>query len=181
MAGAQRMVEKVAGAREARVCGIHGGGGNAGETKRAGRVLDLARQRMRRVRLLRTLCRRGNIDENAAVLDLDGVGGNAILLEAGLAEPAAAVKLPIVPGADDVFAIEAPVAQGPARMIARVRDHAESSIPERDRDLATPCGGALKRCLGKVRGSADIDPVFICHGDPSLDATGSALGSASPG
>ena len=108
----------------------------------------------------------GNIDENAAVLDLDGIGGNAILLEAGFAEPAAAVKFPIVPGADDVFAIEPPVAERPAHMIACVRDRAELSVPEGDRDLAILCGDALERRLGKVRGGADIDPVFICHCDP---------------
>ena len=64
------------------------------------------------------------------MLHLDRIGWNRILLKAGFALAGAAVEFPIVPGADDVFAVEAAFAQWSPDVIAGVRHHAELSVLE---------------------------------------------------
>src|SRR5262249_36518934 len=92
---------------------------------------------------------------------------NAILLEAGFADAAAAVKLPIVPGADDEFAVQPTVAKRPADMVARVRYGAEFPVLERDGELPVHRGNAPERRRGKLFGGTNIDPVVIFgHDDP---------------
>jgi hypothetical protein len=86
---------------------------------------------VRLVRALGTLVAGGKVDENAAVLDLRRVGGNAVPLETWLTETAAPVKLPIMPGADDIVAIKPALAKRPADVVARIRNRAEFPILER--------------------------------------------------
>jgi hypothetical protein len=113
------------------------------------------------VRALRALASGGKVDENTAVLDLHRVGGNAVLLETWLAYAAAAVKFPIMPGADDVFALKAALAKWPAGVVANIRNRAEFPILERYCKLAVPCLDASERRPGKLVRGADVDLVFI--------------------
>jgi hypothetical protein len=83
---------------------------------------------VRFVRALSALAAGGKIDQNAAVRDLHRVGGNAVLLETGFTDAAAAVELPIMPGADDIVAIEPALAKRPADVVARIRNRAEFPI-----------------------------------------------------
>jgi hypothetical protein len=83
---------------------------------------------MRLVRSPGALAAAGKIDENAAILDLHWIGRNAVLLETGLACTAAAMKFPIMPGADEVFAIQPALAERPADMVAHIRNRAECPI-----------------------------------------------------
>jgi hypothetical protein len=86
---------------------------------------------VRFVRALRALAAGGKVDENAAVLDFHRVGRNAVPLETGLTDAAAAVKLPIMPGAYDIVAIKPALAKRPPDMVARIRNRAELPILER--------------------------------------------------
>ncbi len=115
--------------------GIHRRRRDAGEPQRPGRALDLARKRMRIVRRLGALGGGGDVDEQAAVLDLDRIRGNAVGLETGFAEAAAAVEFPVVPGADDVVAVESAFAERAADVVADVRHHAERAVLERYRQF----------------------------------------------
>src|SRR5712691_7568878 len=155
------------GARKTRVCHVHGRGRDPGEAQRSCGTLDLARQRMGFVRDLRALAAGGNVDEDAAVLDLHGKRGNAVLLEPGFADAATAVKLPIVPGADDEFAVQPALAKRPADMVARIRYGAEFPVLERYRELLVHRGDTLERRRGKLFGGTNIDPVITFgHDDP---------------
>ena len=58
--------------------------------------------------------------KDATSVDLDWIGRNAVLFEARLANTATAVKFPIVPGADDIIAIEPTFAEGAANMVAGI-------------------------------------------------------------
>ena len=71
----------------------------------------------------------GNIDQDTAALDLHGKGGNAVVFEAWFAEAGTAVEFPIVPGADDVFAVEPAIAERPADMVAGICYDAECPVP----------------------------------------------------
>ena len=88
------------------------------------------------VRLSRALGRRRDVDQDAAVLDLHRVGGNRVLLEARLALAGAAVEFPVVPGADDVVAVEPALAERAADVVAGVRHRAELPVLERQREIA---------------------------------------------
>src|SRR5450631_454749 len=116
---------------------------------------------MWRVRCPLALAAGIHIDQQAAVLDLDRIGGNAIVLEAGLTQAVAAVEFPVVPGADDIIAVESAVAERSADMVAGIRDRAELPILARYRQLAFARRDTLKRRFGKFFGAADVDPVFL--------------------
>ena len=148
--GFQGMIEQMVRAREARVGGVHRRRRNAGKPQRPRRPLDLARQRMRFVRRLVALAAGVKVDQDAAVLDLDRIGRNAVFLETGLAQAAAAVEFPIVPGADDIVAVQPAVAERSADVVAGIRNRAEFSILERYRELAVLRRDALERRLGKL-------------------------------
>jgi hypothetical protein len=75
------------------------------------------------------------IDENAPILDFHGIGRNAILLEAGLADSRATMEFPIVPGTDDIFAVQPALAQRAADMVAGVGNYPDFRIPERNGEL----------------------------------------------
>src|SRR6266849_4208182 len=155
------------GARETGVCRVHGCRRDPGEAQRSCRTLDLARQRMGFVRGLRALAAGGYVDEDAAVFDLHRKRGNAVLLEPGFPDAATAVKLPIVPGADDEFAVQPAVAKRPADMVARIRYGAEFPVLERYGELPVHRGDALERRRGKLFGGTNIAPVVIFgHDDP---------------
>ena len=109
----------------------------------------------------------GEVDQHAAVLDFHRIGRHAVFLEAGLAQAAAAVEFPVVPGADDVIAVEPAVAERSADMIAGVGDRAELSVLDGDGQRPVHRGDAPHRRAGKVLGGADVDPVVI----PSHDVT----------
>jgi hypothetical protein len=55
-----------------------------------------------------------------SVFDFDLVGRNTIILEPRFAFAAASMKFPVMPGADNVLAIEPALAQWSACVIARV-------------------------------------------------------------
>ena len=76
------------------------------------------------MRALRALAASGKVDENAAVLDLHRVGGNAVPLETWFTDAATAVKLPIMPGADNIFAIQPALAKRPADRYRSAASHA---------------------------------------------------------
>ena len=60
------------------------------------------------------------IYKNAPVRDLDGISGDAIVFETWLASPAAAVKFPIMPRADDIIAIQPAFSKRPTDLVARI-------------------------------------------------------------
>ena len=129
----QCMHQQMVGTGKTRIGGVHHGGGNAGEARRAGLALDFAFQGMRRVRLGVTLACVGEIHQHAAVLGFYRKGGNTVFLEAGLAKAAATVEFPSVPGAGDIaVVVEMAFAERAACVIAYVGHNAKLSILERD-------------------------------------------------
>src|SRR5690348_4824697 len=121
---------------------------------------------MRRMRFLHPPRRVGEIDQDAALLDLDWKCRNAIVLGAGLALAGAAVELPAVPRAPyESGLVERAFAQGPADVIACIGDGAEHAVPIRERDVRAPHFHRLAGMLGELVGSADVDPFgFTGHG-----------------
>ncbi|GMV20906.1 MAG: hypothetical protein AMXMBFR57_08550 [Acidimicrobiia bacterium] len=84
----------------------------------AGGACDRARQWMGFVRHLVSRGGRREIDPYVAVTQLDVVSGHAVGLVAGFAFPGPAVKLPAVPRARHVVAVQPPIAQRAADVIA---------------------------------------------------------------
>lgn len=98
-------------------------------------------------------------NEEMSVFDLHLVAGNAIVFETGLAEAGIAVKLPRVPGAHHVVAVQAAFSQGPAHVIADARNGAELAVAVGDSDLCF-----TERDFGEgfgfeAGGGSEIDPV----------------------
>ena len=79
-----------------------------------------------------------HIDEDPAVLDLDRKSRNPVILEARLAKTGDAMKFPLMPGADDVVAVQRALAQRAADMIAAVVNGAELSRLAAQGDLDRP-------------------------------------------
>jgi hypothetical protein len=121
---------------------------------------DLARQRMRRVRRLGAARGARDVNQHAPALDLDRKCRHAVRLEAGLADAGCAMELPAVPGADDVVAVETALAQRPAHMVADIRHDAELPIPVGDSDRNVARQARAERLGRKLRGTADVDPIF---------------------
>jgi len=82
------------------------------------RALDLPRKAMRRVNPVSSLRDRLFRGEEVVTFDLEIVAGNCVCLEARLTESCAAMILPVVPWTCDVFAIERPIRQRTASVIA---------------------------------------------------------------
>jgi hypothetical protein len=101
----------------------------------------------------------GQIDEHAAVLDLDGVGGHGVRLVARLAEPGRVVELPEVPGTLHVVADQPALAEGTARMVAHAGDGAESAVAVAQRQARPAHGDGLQLATGERFDQADLDPV----------------------
>ena len=106
------------------------------------------------------------IYDDAAVLHLYRICGDAILFEARLTNPATSMKFPIVPRADDIIAIEATLAERASDMVASIGNRAEFSIFERYRDILVHRCDALQRVRSEFIHVTNIDPVFIfSHND----------------
>jgi hypothetical protein len=83
---------------------------------------------MGRMRPLRPACRRAQIDQHSAVLDLDREGRHTVFLGARFADTTHAVELPVMPWTDDAIAVEATLAERAACVVAGVGDDAEAAI-----------------------------------------------------
>src|SRR5579871_842707 len=154
------------GAGKTRIARIHGRGRNADEAERPGRANGLARQGMRLVRQLVALGGVRHINKHATLLDLHRKRRNTILFESGFALAGNTVEFPIVPGTDDVIAIEAAFAERSADMIAGVGNRAEHAVLEGDREGSTFRFDRPARLLRKFGGGADIGPIwFSGHGE----------------
>src|SRR5262249_57333958 len=71
----------------------------------------------------------------------------------------------IVPGADDVIAVETAFAERTPHVIARVRDRAEALVAVGNRERPPGGGDAAQRRGRELVDAADIDPVlFARHG-----------------
>ena len=98
------------------------------------------------------------IYDDAAVLNLYRLCWNAILFEARLTNPATSMEFPIVPGADDIIALEPTLAKRASDMVASIRNRAEFSIFERYRDvLVHRCDALQRECHQYCEGT-------VCHG-----------------
>src|SRR5262249_8807708 len=167
--GLDRMVEQIVGARETRVGHVHHGRRDASETKPPRRTFGLARKRMQLVRRFGAPRRRREVNEHAAVLDLHRECRHAILFDSGFADAGAAMELPTMPRTSDVIAVETPVAERPADVVADIRHRAELSILERDRDGDGLRLATLERSPRELLDAADVDPVFLTsHGVPPM-------------
>src|SRR5262249_49509392 len=127
---AQRVSEQMIRAGKARVRAVHGGGRDAGEAQRPWRALDFARERMWVVRLAHAPGAGGDIDEHAPAFDLHRIGRHPVFLEPRFALAGATMEFPVVPGTDDVIAVETSLAQRPAHVVARVRHRPEAPVAE---------------------------------------------------
>src|SRR5205807_5662019 len=90
----------------------------------------------------------------------------AIVFESRLALAGARVKLPVVPRADDVIAVEPSVAERTADVIADAGDDAELTVEVRDRKFVAPYDDRLQRLLRQLINRTDIEPVR--HREPPL-------------
>jgi hypothetical protein len=69
-----------------------------------------------------------------AVLHLHVVPRHLVFLEPGFSIPGQTVKLPAVPRTLNEVAVQAPLSQGPAGMVADARNRAERAVLPGDRD-----------------------------------------------
>src|SRR5215475_15232171 len=116
------------GAREAGIAGVHDSRRNPGQPQRPGLADNFALKRMRRVRAFVTPGWRCDVNEDTPAIDPHREGGNAVLLEARLAQAGAAMEFPAMPRADDVILIKPAVAQRAADVIAGVRHRAPGAV-----------------------------------------------------
>jgi hypothetical protein len=123
---------------------------------------------VRLVRLLGPPCGRSHIDEDTPVLYFHRICGDGILLEAWLALAGTAVEFPVVPGADDVVAVEPAVTKRSADVIAGVGHDAELAILVRERQVAVACRDLPQGDSGQFRCGADIGPILTRHGVPRM-------------
>ena len=96
------------------------------------------------------------------VLYFDRVGRNTIILEAWLARAGTSVKFPVMPRADNIFAIQPAFAERSACVIARIRKNTKCAIFIRNGEFSVQHGDALERRRRKLVDAADINPVL--HG-----------------
>ncbi len=166
-----RMGEKLFGPGVARVRAVHDRGGEPGHAHGAGRADDGPGQRVGRVGQL--VARRSlvGVDEDASVLDLHRVARDPVFLEAGLALSGTEVELVVVPGADDVVAVEAPFAEGAAHVVADPGDGGEHAVAAHQRDRGGPGadGGDGFACRA-LRPSPRLATSLRPWGPPSPDA-----------
>jgi len=99
------------------------------------------------------------------VLDFHFVRRNGRGLVARLAESGAAVKLPVVPRAHEVFTIEPALAERTARVVANIGYSAEHAILARDRELQSSHPGFAQAALFKRFGRAEVMPGFVAHAE----------------
>lgn len=159
----ERMIEQVLGRAVARMTGRHGRRGNSKDANRAGIAARITRERMRLVRqaaALRLLC---FADQHPAVFDLDVMRRDVIGFVTRFTLTGAPMKLVVMPGADDVVAIERAIAERAADMIADARNRAELAVLEGQRDAFRSDAEFLHRFFGKLVVGADIDPVSFGH------------------
>jgi len=71
------------------------------------------------------------------------------------------VELPVVPGADDVVAIEVPVAERPAGMIAGAGDGAEAPVVKAQGDLRAADRDLVQRPLPELLDLTEVVPTFL--------------------
>lgn len=88
---------------------------------------------------------------------------NGSVLIARLTESGAAVKLPAVPRAHDVFTIEPALTERTAHVIANIGYSAEHAILARDRELQSSHRGFAQAALLKRLGRAEVMPGFVGH------------------
>src|SRR5712691_9765430 len=157
------------GPREARVRIVHDGRRNAGEAERTRRADRIAREWMRRVRLPVAFTRISHVDKHAAVLDLHGEAGHAVVLETGFTQTRAVMEFPSVPRTLDIAGrVDAALTERSADMVAHVRYRTERTVLKGDRkrsilDLHRPAG-----IFGEFLGGADVNPVWVAsHGRTS--------------
>src|SRR6185437_3107554 len=91
-------------------------------------------------------CRgRGKIDIQPVVLHFCRIGWNLILFITGLSVTGSMMKLPIVPGTDDIVAVERPFPQRTAHMVADAGDRSERTVLVRQRDRRRAAHDPLQR------------------------------------
>ena len=83
---------------------------------------------MRRMRFLVTLSRGIEIDQNVTALYFDRIGRNTIVIEAWLALAATSVKFPVMPRADNIFAIQPAFAERSACVIAGIGKNTKCAV-----------------------------------------------------
>ncbi|MFO1103443.1 MAG: hypothetical protein U1E20_11135 [Methylocystis sp.] len=101
------------------------------------------------------------INQNAPVLDFHRIGRNAILFEAGFADPCATMEFPIVPWTDNVLSVQPAVAKRPADMVAGVGNHPDFSLLERDGKFRVGGFDTAQRPIGSFLQRADIKPILV--------------------
>ena len=160
----RRVEERIARA-VAGVLGGHVRRRDADDSHRPRRADDATRERVGGVLGLVTLRRGREVDEDAAGLGLDPVGGDAVLLVPGLAEAGRRVELVVVPGADDVAVDDGPVAERTAHVVADAGDRMELASCERDCDRRLAREDLRQGLLREVGRVADVLPVGgVRHG-----------------
>ena len=105
------------------------------------------------------------INKQVAAFDLHRKSGYPVFFKTGFTEAAATVKLPIVPGANHVVAVEPSVTERPTNMIAYIRYRPEFTVLGRNRELVIHDRDALEWRLGQFVGVSDVDPVSIVRHD----------------
>src|SRR5258706_16271062 len=120
---------------------------------------------MRRMRVLVALARIVGAHFEPAAHHPQFIRRHAIRLVSGLALAGRAVEFPVVPRADDVLAIQAPLAERAAGVVAGAGDDAELAVLPGDRDLllAEARLGQL-RALEILRRTDILPTTLICHG-----------------
>ena len=112
-------------------------------------------------------------DVKPAIDYFNCVTRHAVGFESGLTSAGLTMKFPLMPGTHDIVAVEAPLTERPADMIADVRDGAELAADTGERDPSLPdATGASELRLSSV-GRAHLDPVRLVFCSFNLPAMGS--------
>jgi hypothetical protein len=107
---------------------------------------------------------RFDIHQQPPVFDFRFEAGHPVVFETGLAFAGDVMELVIVPGTDDVVALEAAFAQGTAGVIAGARDDGEGAIHKGHGKAGAPHHDLLQGNAGQLLGQAEVVPLWVGHG-----------------
>ena len=142
---------------------VHGGCRKAGDPDRAVGTNDWACQRMRRMWRPVPAGSIVDVDQDAAGFYLHWKSRYPIVLESRLAKTRDPVKLPLMPGADNIVAVQRPFAERAAGMIADIVNSTEFLTDATERYLQPSDLVTLQRLRAKQFRRADIDPILVHH------------------
>jgi hypothetical protein len=113
---------------------------------------------------VRTLRDRHRRDVEASVDDAHVVARHGVFLVSRLAKPGAIMVFPVMPRADQVVAVEAPLSERATGVVADTGERTEVAVPVCHDDSRGPDPSCCQRRRRKTLDGAEVAPIRLgCH------------------